>query len=221
MKLFAPLIVAFSLLALAPATSAAPDIKVTELRGPLHLLQGRGGNVVASIGADGVLLIDDDYAPLAPAYQRAIDELSGSTDAPRFVLNTHWHGDHTGGNLHWAAEGSIIVAQSNVRQRMSRPSKHPFSGEDRPPSPASALPVVSYSQSMALHFNQDDVELQHFPGGHTDGDAWSFSVRRTSFTWAISSSTTRFRLWTPVLVAVSPATLPTWRRWCRRWMTRP
>lgn len=156
------------------AAASGPAVRVTELRGPLHLLQGRGGNVVASVGSDGVLLVDDDYAPLAEAYQQAVDALSGSASTPQFVLNTHWHGDHTGGNLHWGQKGAVIVAQANVRQRMGQPGKHPVSGDDRPASPAAALPVVSYTHSMALHFNSDDVELEHFPSGHTDGDSVVF-----------------------------------------------
>lgn len=167
--LFSTLILPFALG--AAVANAEGDVSVTELRGPLHLLQGRGGNVVASVGEDGILLVDDDYAPMAPAYQQALDALSGSTGAPSYVLNTHWHGDHTGANAHWANAGAVIVAQANVRQRMSGPSKSPVTGEDRPPSPLAALPVVSYSSSMALHFNADDVELQHFPSGHTDGDS--------------------------------------------------
>lgn len=153
---------------------AEPDIRVTELRGPLQLLQGRGGNVVASVGAEGVLLIDDDYAPLAAAYQKALETLSESNATPRFVLNTHWHGDHTGANAHWAETGAVIIAQANVRERMSRPSKSPVTGEDRPARAAAALPVVSYANAMVLHFNGDDVEVQHFPSGHTDGDSVVF-----------------------------------------------
>lgn len=156
------------------AVSAEPSIDVSELRGSLHMLQGRGGNVIASVGEDGMLLVDDDYAPMAPAYQRALNVLSGSTGAPRYVLNTHWHGDHTGANEHWAGTGAVIVAQVNVRERMSRPSKHPVTGEDRAARAKAALPVVSYATSMALDFNGDDVELEHFPSGHTDGDSVVF-----------------------------------------------
>lgn len=169
-------LVLFLLPLLTPAGHAdsAPDVRVSELRGTLHLLQGRGGNVVASVGDDGILLIDDDYAPLAAAYQKALGALSGSTDTPRFVLNTHWHGDHTGANGYWAEAGAVIIAQANVRERMSKPSKSPITGEDVPARPAAALPVVSYANAMALHINGDDVELQYFPSGHTDGDSVVF-----------------------------------------------
>lgn len=171
-------ILATLLVALAPTlvSAAEASVQTTALKGPLHLLQGRGGNVVASVGDDGVLLVDDDFGELAPAYQRAIDQLTGSEETPRFVLNTHWHGDHTGGNLHWGETGAVLVAHANVRQRLSMPSVHPVSGADTPASPAAALPVVTFEDAVALHINGDDVELKHFPTGHTDGDSVVFFV---------------------------------------------
>jgi glyoxylase-like metal-dependent hydrolase (beta-lactamase superfamily II) len=114
------------------------SVKTVPVKGTLQVLQGRGGNVLASIGKDGVLLIDSDYGQYAPAYLEALADLAPAADAPRFVLNTHWHGDHTGA------------------------------------SPAAALPVVTYGDAMALHFNGADVEIQHYPGGHTDGDSVAY-----------------------------------------------
>jgi cyclase len=170
----------FTVLVLTPFSSAAeeqPSVSVTPLKGPLHLMQGRGGNVVVSIGDDGVLLVDDDYAPYAPAYQQAIAKLTESDIEPRFVLNTHWHGDHTGSNAFWGERGAVIMAHTNVRRRMS--TRQEMKALDRvvEPGPKVALPVVTYGDSLAVHFNGDDIEVQYYPRGHTDGDSVVFYSR--------------------------------------------
>lgn len=157
--------------AASQAEKAAVSVAVTQLRGPLHLLQAVGGNVVASVGGDGVLLVDDDYATNAAALETAVSGLAQSSQAPRFVLNTHWHNDHTGGNQHWGSRGSVILAHANVRGRMSSRQNVKALGMVVEPSPAEALPVVTFEDSMALHFNGVDIEVQHYPGGHTDGDS--------------------------------------------------
>lgn len=151
-----------------------PDVTVTPIKGALYLLQGRGGNVVASVGDDGVLLIDSDYTEYASAHASALGELTD--DSPRFVLNTHWHFDHVGGNNYWGEKNAVIVAHDNVRQRMSTRQEMKAFGRVVEPSPRAALPVVTYGNSLALHFNGDDVEVQHFPTGHTDGDSIVFFV---------------------------------------------
>lgn len=155
------------------ADDPAPTVQVTELRGPLHLLQGGGGNVVASVGFDGVLLIDDDYARFNEAHEQAIATLAQGL-MPSFIINTHWHGDHTGGNEFWGSRGSVIFAHENVRRRMAAGQEITALGMTVPPSPPIALPVVTFDQSLALHFNGDDVEVQHYPAGHTDGDSVVF-----------------------------------------------
>ncbi len=157
--------------AASQAEKAGVSVAVTELRGPLHLLQAEGGNVVASVGGDGVLLVDDDYATNAAALEKAVSGLAQSSQAPRFVLNTHWHNDHTGSNQHWGSRGSVILAHANVRGRMSSRQNVKALGMVVEPSPAEALPVVTFEDSMALHFNGVDIEVQHYPGGHTDGDS--------------------------------------------------
>lgn len=159
-------------LCVLPAFAQPPSVTSTAIKDGLYLLKGRGGNVLASVGDDGVLLVDDDYANYQPAYLDAIKALGD--DLPRFVINTHWHGDHTGGNAAWGETGSIIVAHDNVRQRMSTPQENKFFGRVTPASPAIAWPLLTFADSMALHMNGNTVEVQHFPSGHTDGDSVVF-----------------------------------------------
>lgn len=172
------ILLASAALATAAATSYSqeppPQVTVTPISGPLYLLQGRGGNVVASVGADGVLIVDSDYSEYAPAHQAAIAELAGKDDAPRFLLNTHWHFDHTGGNALFGEHGTVVIAHENIRQRMSTVQKIAAFDMTLEPSPKPALPVVTYADAIALHFNGDDIEVQHYPSGHTDGDSVLF-----------------------------------------------
>ncbi|MFT4519266.1 MAG: cyclase [Halioglobus sp.] len=170
-RALATIFLVFSSTTVSLAAEAAPEVTTTALRGPLYLLHGMGGNVVASVGIDGIMLVDDDYATYAEAYQKAISTLSQSDLAPSFILNTHWHGDHTGSNDHWGMRGTIIFAHTNVRGRMSSRQENKMTGKVTEPSPMAALPVVTYGDSIAFHFNGGDVEVQHYPGGHTDGDS--------------------------------------------------
>jgi len=155
----------------AASVAQEGDVRTQALRGPLHLMQGRGGNVVASVGLDGILLIDDDYAELGPAYEKAIVALTESKLMPGFVINTHWHFDHTGNNAFWASRGAVIVGHRNVRRRMSTPQQIRALDMAVEPSPPMALPLVTFSDSLTLHFNGTDIEVQHYPAGHTDGDS--------------------------------------------------
>jgi cyclase len=164
--------VAIGLFAAHSYAEDEPVVSVTPIKGPLHLLQGKGGNIVASVGADGILIVDSDYGEFAPAHASALAQLS--PEPARFVLNTHWHWDHTEGNRYWGENNAVIVAHENVRQRMSTRQEMRLFGRVVEPSPAAALPVVTYGDSLALHFNGDDIEVQHFPSGHTDGDSIVF-----------------------------------------------
>lgn len=163
-----------ALLAASFAVAAQQDfsdveVMATPLRGGLYLVTGRGGNLVASTGEDGTFLVDDQYAPLTGRIQAALDEV---TDNPvRFVINTHWHGDHVGGNENFAQAGAVIIAHENVRRRMS--SEQFMAAFDRtvPPSPAKALPVLTFAEGVSLHLNGDDVRVIHVMHAHTDGDA--------------------------------------------------
>lgn len=135
----------------------------------IYMLKGAGGNIGASVGADGVAIIDDQFAPLAPKIRAALAQLSGKP--VRFVINTHWHGDHTGGNEDFGKAGSVIVAQDNVRRRMSVEQVNSFSGGTIPAAPAAALPVITFDQSVTLHWNGDELDVFHIANAHTDGDA--------------------------------------------------
>lgn len=151
------------------AFAQPPSVETQEIGDGLYLLKGRGGNVLASVGADGVLLVDSDYGNVQPAYLDAVKALDA--DAVRFLVNTHWHGDHTGGNTAWGESGSVILAHDNVRLRLSTRQENKLFGRVTEPSPAAAWPLVTYGDSLALHINGQTVEVKHYPAGHTDGDS--------------------------------------------------
>ena len=156
-------------LAVAQQDFSDVTIEATALRDGLYLLTGRGGNIVASVGDDGVFLVDDQYAPLTEKIQAT---LAGLTDHPvRFVINTHWHGDHVGGNENFAEAGAVIVAHENVRQRMSSDQFMAVFNRSVPASPPGALPVVTFEQGVSLHLNGDTVRVIHVANAHTDGDS--------------------------------------------------
>lgn len=165
---------ALALLGLAGTGFAQQDfsnveVKATPIRDGLYLLTGRGGNIVASVGDDGVFLVDDQYAPLT---ERILAALAAITDQPvRFVINTHWHGDHVGGNENLARAGAVIVAHENVRRRMSTEQFMAVFNTTVPASPARALPVVTFTGGVTLHLNGDDVRVMHVANAHTDGDS--------------------------------------------------
>ena len=136
----------------------------------VYMLQGAGGNIGLSIGGDAVFVVDDQYAPLTPKILAAIAQL---TDKPvRFVVNTHWHWDHTGGNEAMGKAGALIVAHDNVRRRMSTEQVNEFLQRTTPASPAGALPVITFSDTVTFHINGDDVVAFHVANAHTDGDAF-------------------------------------------------
>tara|TARA_R110001592_G_scaffold363396_1_gene687581 strand:- start:4996 stop:5898 length:903 start_codon:yes stop_codon:yes gene_type:complete len=167
-----------AILLLLPLASVAdtpePTVKITPIKANLYLLKGKGGNVVASVGDDGILIIDDDYVEYGPAYHRALMSISETDGVPRLVLNTHWHFDHVGSNAYWGERGSVILAQANVYERMSTQQEIQFFDLPMEPSPAVALPIVTFDDTITLRFNRDKLRVQHFPGGHTDGDSVVF-----------------------------------------------
>ncbi len=163
------------MVAVAAHGQDTPTVTTTPIKDGLYLLQGRGGNVMASTGSDGVLLVDDDYPQYQPAYLEAVQALG--YDGVRFIINTHWHGDHAGGNAAWGESGSVILAHDNVRQRLSTRQDMKLFKRVVEPAPRSAWPLVTYEDSLALHVNGETVEVKHYPQGHTDGDSMVFFVR--------------------------------------------
>ncbi|QBF84426.1 MBL fold metallo-hydrolase [Shewanella maritima] len=169
-----PILVSFALLltALSIFSAKADDdrfkdveISATKLTDSVYLLTGSGGNIGVSSGEDGLLIIDDQFAPLAGKIERALRHLhqqgGGKADArPKYVINTHYHGDHTGGNSHFGEHGTIL-AHHNVLKRLS----------DNPKTPKTALPVITYDQGIHIHFNNDTLDVIHLGAGHTDGDS--------------------------------------------------
>lgn len=136
----------------------------------VYVLYGSGGNIGVSVGADGVFLIDDQYAVMTPRISQALAKINPAP--PRFVFNTHWHGDHTGGNENFAANGTVVIAHDQVRARMNSDQFSEFFQSRTGASPAGALPVVTFNNSLTLHVNGDDLHGIHAPQGHTDGDVF-------------------------------------------------
>ena len=150
------------------------EIQVTRVAGNIYMLQGAGGNIGASVGQDGIVVVDDQYAPLAEKIRAA---LKGITDKPvRFVINTHYHEDHTGGNALFQKDAPII-AHDNVRKRLEEGSSPGNMGSIKflnKPQPKEALPIISFDHDVTLHLNGEDIRALHYPHGHTDGDSIIF-----------------------------------------------
>jgi cyclase len=161
----------FALATLAVAQDEGFDkVEVTSAKVAegIYVLTGRGGNIGVSVGEDGVVLIDDQYAPLTSKVRAAV---VGLTPQPiRFVINTHWHGDHTGGNENLGKTGVVIVAHENVRKRMSMEQFLEAFGEKVPASPKAALPIVTFGDAVTFHLNGDELRSFHVAPAHTDGD---------------------------------------------------
>ncbi len=154
-----------------PATAqdfSKAEIKTEKLSPTTYVLYGVGGNIGVSVGDDTVFIVDDQYAPLSEKITAAIKALSPKP--VQFVLNTHWHFDHTGGNENFGKAGSVIVAHENVRKRMSSEQFIALFKSKIPPSPKVALPVVTFTRDMTFHLNGDEIHAFHVANAHTDGD---------------------------------------------------
>ncbi|WP_430428672.1 MBL fold metallo-hydrolase [Parasphingorhabdus sp.] len=149
---------------------AAVEIKAQPLGEGIAVLFGAGGNIGVSYGPDGTVLIDDQFAPLTPKIQAAIADLGA--EPVKYLINTHWHGDHTGGNENFGKAGALIMAHDHVRERMLG-IQSSGRGND-PASPAEALPAVTYHDGLKLHLNGDEVHVKHMKHAHTDGDSIVF-----------------------------------------------
>ena len=172
--LYGGLLMALAVCGLTREADAQQDFSKVEITSEkladgIYMLTGSGGNLGLAVGADAVFLIDDQYAPLTPKIKAAIGAI---TNKPvQFVLNTHWHGDHTEGNENFAEAGALIVAHDNVRRRMGTEQFLAFFNMRVPPSPKRALPLVTFTTDITFHINGDEVTALHCPAAHTDGDA--------------------------------------------------
>jgi glyoxylase-like metal-dependent hydrolase (beta-lactamase superfamily II) len=154
------------------AQEAEVEYIPTSLSGTVTMLKGRGGNIAISAGEDGVFIIDDQLEPLTDQLLAAIREID---ERPvRFVINTHYHGDHVGGNERLGKAGSVIIAHDNIRRRMTTEQFSNFFDSATPPYPRAALPVVTFNDRVTLHLNGESVAVHHVPRGHTDGDSIVF-----------------------------------------------
>ncbi len=144
------------------------EIKATKVAGNVYMLEGAGGNIGVSVGPDGILIVDDQFEPLADKIKAALKTLGEGK--LKFVLNTHYHGDHTGGNVKFGPE-ALIIAHDNVRKRLSTEQVSKFFKRTTPPSPKEALPVVTFDHAISVFFNGEEIKVVHFPRSHTDGDS--------------------------------------------------
>ena len=169
----ARLCVAAGLLATLPVLAqqdfSKVEIQSQQLGGTVYMLTGSGGNIGLSVGDDAVFMVDDQFAPLTPKIQEAIAKLSPKP--VKFMLNTHWHFDHTGGNENFGKAGAIIVAHQNVRKRMSEGGFIEFLGMKIKADPREALPVVTFERDLTLSLNGEEMHAIHVAPAHTDGDS--------------------------------------------------
>jgi glyoxylase-like metal-dependent hydrolase (beta-lactamase superfamily II) len=147
------------------------EIKATKVSGSVYMLEGGGGNIGVSVGPDGILIVDDQFAPLAEKIKATLKTLGEGR--LKFVLNTHYHGDHTDGNKVFGPEAPII-AHANVRRRLSVEQISKFFNRTTPALPKEALPVITFEQAISVFFNGEEIKVIHFPHGHTDGDSIIF-----------------------------------------------
>jgi len=176
------LLACFLACAAGTAQEKEPDwskvqIKASKVSGNIYLLEGQGGNIAASVGEDGIVIVDDEFAPLAEKIQAALKDLKITDKPVRFVINTHYHGDHTGGNPPFANAGSTVIAQDNVRKRLMTGGTAGNGGSMKmevQPAQKAALPIITFEHDVTVHLNGEDIRALHFPAGHTDGDAIIF-----------------------------------------------
>jgi len=179
LRVFLASAAALFLSTLAAAQEKEPDwskvqIKVTKVSGNIYMLEGQGGNIAASVGEDGIVIVDDEFAPLAEKIQAALKDLKITDKPVRFVINTHYHGDHSGGNPPFANSGSTIIAQDNVRKRLVSGGTAGNGGSlkmENKPAEKAALPIITFEHDVTVHLNGEDIRALHFPAGHTDGDS--------------------------------------------------
>jgi glyoxylase-like metal-dependent hydrolase (beta-lactamase superfamily II) len=145
------------------------EINITKLTDNIYVIQGSTVNVIVSIGNDGVILVDDQYAPVTEKIKSVIANLTGKPI--KFVINTHWHPDHTGGNENLGEAGAIIISHENVRKRLSSDQFFEFINMTIPPLAEKGLPIITFSESMTFYQNDEEIKITHLDNGHTDGDS--------------------------------------------------
>ena len=158
-----------------PAAPPPPDfskveIKTTDLGDKVYMLEGQGGNITIAVGDDGIIMVDGEFAPLHDKIKAAIAKISPLP--VKFVINTHFHGDHTGGNEPFAKDGAVIVAHANVKARLAAGTTNGLTGAKVPPAPADALPTKTYTDSTRIVLKGRVAELKHIANAHTDGDTY-------------------------------------------------
>lgn len=150
--------------------SVKKSFTVAELKPGFHFLQGKGGNILLSEGKDGLLIVDSDYSEMTPALEETLAKYKSDL---KYVLNTHWHGDHTQGNKK-LGKSAEIIAHDNVYQRLNSRQEVKLFNMVSEPYPADALPDITFDHSLTLHFNDETIKALHLPNGHTDGDSIIF-----------------------------------------------
>lgn len=153
------------------------QVRAVTLGDGIVMLTGSGGNIGVSSGEDGIFIIDDQFAPLTDKIKKAISDGTHSNAPVRFVMNTHWHGDHTGGNENFGTGGAVIVAHENVRKRMSVEHFNEMFKNKTAASPKAALPIITFTSDVNFHLNGDDIRVFHVEPAHTDGDAIVYIVK--------------------------------------------
>lgn len=151
------------------------EVTSTKVSDKIYMFSAKGGNIGVFIGQDGTFVIDDQFAPISDTLLEKIISLGGS--APKFLINTHFHGDHTGGNENFGKKGAIIVGHENVRQRLKQGSIVKAFDMKTPPAAKVALPVITYNDKMHFHINNDDISIIHVANAHTDGDSFVYFKR--------------------------------------------
>ena len=150
----------------------AIEIKTTHITDNISYLQGSGGNIGVLYGSDGVMMVDDQYGELSVKIKKALAELSSNN--LKFIVNTHYHGDHTGGNENLAGDGVSIVAHQNVRERLGNTFYSSMWKREVEAKPETFWPIITFNDEMTFHLNNEEVQIVHTPSGHTDGDALVF-----------------------------------------------
>ena len=167
-----PLIPLLCLPGLSTTYASHLEINTTKLTDNIYVIHSSGGNAIVSIGDDGIIMVDDQYAFLTEKLKSAIAEISNQTI--KFVINTHWHPDHVGGNEKLGGNGTVIVSHDNVKKRLSDYQFFEFIDKTFPPLPSKGLPVITFSDNMTFYQNDELIKITHLDAGHTDGDAAVF-----------------------------------------------